>query len=117
MADLRVVGRVTGDEYSMYTRRGQRLVIRGYANEIRVTPEMAADLLAGRCGRWSGHTHPPGYPTTASTIDRSSIPVGQARSALWGEDGVDIFHRLTVEDRAFEAARMREIWMLQYGQE
>jgi hypothetical protein len=117
MADLRAIGQVTGDEYTMFTQGGRRLVIRGLENEIHVTPQMADDLLAGNYGRWSGHTHPPGYPMNASTVDRFRIPAGQQRSALWGDDGYTIFHRTPLEDSAFEAERIRSQWRLFYGQE
>jgi pimeloyl-ACP methyl ester carboxylesterase len=53
MADLRTVGRVTGDEFSMYTVGGHRFIIRGFGNEIRVAPDVAKAVAAGRYGRWS----------------------------------------------------------------
>ncbi|EAQ79177.1 hypothetical protein DSM3645_26179 [Blastopirellula marina DSM 3645] len=109
MTDLRAIGRVTGDEYSVYTLGGRRFVIRGYGNEIRVTESMAADLAAGQYGRWSGHTHPPGYGIGASTFDRWSISVGQERSALWGDGGYIIFHQTPADDYTFESARRTEL--------
>ena len=69
MPDLRSLGRVTEGEYSMYTQGGTRFIIRGYGHEVRVTPAMAEGLIAGRYGRWSGHTHPPGFGIDASTRD------------------------------------------------
>jgi len=109
MADLRAVGRVTGDEYSAFTQRGRRFIIRGYGNEIRVTPGMASDLAAGRYGRWSGHTHPPGYSINPSTVDRSFIPQGQTRSAVWGDAGYEVFHRTTMDDLIYEREIQSEL--------
>lgn len=93
----------------MYTQGGRRFIIRGHGNEIGVTPDMAEALSAGRYGRWSGHTHPPGYGIDASTFDRWSIPIGQERSALWGDGGYTIFHRTPADDIMFESARRSEL--------
>ena len=117
MSDLRAIGQVTGDEYSVYTLGGRRFVIRGHGNTIQVTESMAEDLAAGRYGRWSGHTHPPGYGLEPSSYpyDRAQIPSGQARSALWGDPtpdnpkGITIFHRLPAEDVIFQSERNREL--------
>jgi len=113
MRDLRAIGRVTGDEYAMYTLGSRRFVIRGYANEIRVTEVMAAALSAGRYGRWSGHTHPPGFPISASTVDRWSIPLGQQRSAVWGDGGFRRFHRTPQLDKMFDE-ELNRILMRRY---
>jgi len=67
-------------------------------------------------GRWSGHTHPPGYGIEASTVDRWRLPVGQQRSALWGDQGVTIFHRTPTDDVIFENSRMRELMRRFYEQ-
>ena len=111
MPDLRAIGRVTGDEYSMFTLGARRFVIRGYGNVVRVPSAMAADLKSGLYGRWSGHTHAPGYEMGASTFDRQWLPVGQARSAIWGEgeEGYNIFHGTPADDASFEVARRQEL--------
>lgn len=116
MADLRAVGRVTGDEFSVYTVGGRRFIIRGFGNEIRVAPDVAEAVAAGRYGRWSGHTHPPGYGMAPSVVDRASIPAGQARSALWGDDGFTVFHRTPQEDVMFQNARQSELMRRFYEQ-
>jgi RHS repeat-associated protein len=110
MRDLHAIGRVTGDEYSMYTLGSRRFVIRGFGNEIRVTEGLATDLEAGKYGRWSGHTHPPGYDINPSTLDRQRLPLGQTRSAIWGDggEGYKVFYGVPAEDSVFEAAQRRE---------
>jgi hypothetical protein len=57
--DLSALTAATGDEFAMFTTGGRRLVIRGGAESIPVTPDMASDL-ADQGWRWSAHTHP-GY--------------------------------------------------------
>ena len=47
----------TGDEYAMFTRKGERLIIRGNAYMTNISAKDAEELA--RAGfRWSGHTHP-----------------------------------------------------------
>jgi hypothetical protein len=112
MADLRAVGRATGDEYAMFTLGRRRFVIRGFGNEIRVTDDLAIDLLAAKYGRWSGHTHPPGYLVEPSIIDRAFLPEGQVRSAVWGDGdiGYTIFHRTPLEDQMFNMELRSQLW-------
>jgi hypothetical protein len=94
MRQLRTLTRHTGDEYTMFTHKGQRLVIRGYGREMVVSEEMAAAIRAGRYGRFSGHTHPPGYSLEASLPDRALLQdLGQVRSGIWGDDGFRLFDR------------------------
>jgi hypothetical protein len=118
MSDLRAIGRVTGDEYSMFTLGSRRFVIRGYGNQIKAaTPELVAALKEGRYGRWSGHTHPPGYLTKASTVDREFLPTGQGRSAVWGDEGYKVFHRTPSEDVVFEVEQRRRLMRRFYGEQ
>ena len=92
MADLRDIGRVTGDEYNMFTKAGERLIIRGEGSNIRVSEEMYADLLNGEYGKFSGHTHPPGYSIEPGPADRPFLnQMQQGRSAIWGDNGYQIF--------------------------
>ncbi len=91
-------------------------MIRGFENEIRVSEGLATDIQAGRLGRWSGHTHPPGWDITPSTDDRSNLPFGQKRSAVWGDGGWERFHRTPQEDRELDMFLRREQWRQGYGQ-
>ena len=57
LRDLAALTACTGDEYALFTRKSQRLLVRGNATMTNITTEMARDL-ALRGWRWSGHTHP-----------------------------------------------------------
>ncbi len=118
MADLVRIGRVTGDEYTIFTKGGQRLIIRGYGNELRVSEQLAIELRAGTHGKWSGHTHPPGYGVTPSTVDRSFLPPGQQRSAIWGDaTSPTIFHTTPADDDMFHSIRRQELMRRFYEQQ
>lgn len=55
--DLAALTAKTGDEFAMFTRGSQRLVIRGGHNNININGTRAQELLSAGY-RWSGHTHP-----------------------------------------------------------
>lgn len=57
MSDLSALTAKTGDEFAMFTKGGERLIIRGNNAEVNVSKEKAEEL-AGKGYRWSGHTHP-----------------------------------------------------------
>ena len=57
MADLAALTASTGDEFAMFTRRSERLVIRGNSVRVNVDVDQAVELAAGGY-KWSGHTHP-----------------------------------------------------------
>ncbi len=116
MNDLRIVGQVTGDEYSMYTLGAQRLIIRGVGHEVRVPTQQFADALqAGKYGRWSGHTHPPGYSSIPGPADRPNIPVTQSRSGIWADDGSRPFGRTPQDDVVMAAEQRRREFEAMYG--
>ena len=57
MSDLSALTAVTGDEFAMFTKEQERLIVRGSATHVNITEEIAAGL--NKQGyRWSGHTHP-----------------------------------------------------------
>lgn len=57
MKDLAALTAETGDEFAMFTKGNERLIIRGNKNSVNVNIAMAEDL--SRQGyKWSGHTHP-----------------------------------------------------------
>ncbi|MFC4158796.1 hypothetical protein [Chitinimonas lacunae] len=66
--DLAALTASTGDEFAMFSTGGRRLLIRGDATSVPITPEMATDL-ASQGWRWSSHVHP-GFD---SSVLRSSI--------------------------------------------
>lgn len=57
MTDLSALTAKTGDEFALFTKGNERLVIRGNASRVNVTIE-EAQQLAKNGYRWSGHTHP-----------------------------------------------------------
>lgn len=57
MADLAALTAKTGDEFALFTKAGERLVIRGNSFMVEITPDEAYGM--GKQGyTWSGHTHP-----------------------------------------------------------
>ena len=56
MKDLATLTLETGHEYAMFTKGGQRLIIRGDAIGVDVTYEMARKMAEDGY-TWSGHTH------------------------------------------------------------
>ena len=57
MTDLAALTAKTGAEYAMFTKGGERLILRGDEYKVNVTPTMAKKLSAAGY-KWSGHTHP-----------------------------------------------------------
>jgi len=116
MTDLKAITQVTGDEYNMFTLGSQRTIIRGYGNEVSVSPQMYDDLLQGNYGKWSGHTHPPGYSIDPGPADRPFLQqMGQQRSAIWGDNGHYTFGQLPSDDALIQSEIMRKQWERIYG--
>ena len=57
MIDLSALTAKTGDEFSLFTKGGNRLIVRGNGVMVQITPE-EADILSADGYTWSGHTHP-----------------------------------------------------------
>ncbi|MGN0577033.1 MAG: hypothetical protein ACI4J7_12535 [Ruminiclostridium sp.] len=57
MADLSALTAKTGDEFALFTKGCDRLVIRGNCGRVNITVEEAR-RLAAQGYKWSGHTHP-----------------------------------------------------------
>lgn len=57
MKDLAALTAYTGDEFALFTKGNERLVIRGNSNSVKIDV-MAATLLSKQGYKWSGHTHP-----------------------------------------------------------
>ena len=57
MLDLSSLTAKTGDEFAMFTRKGERLIVRGSDEDV---PLYEKDIIELRNEgyRWSGHTHP-----------------------------------------------------------
>jgi hypothetical protein len=78
--DIAALTAETGDEFAMFSTGGRRLVYRGDANSVPITPELA-EQLAARGWRWSNHTHP-GLDTG---VLRSSFGDRAVLSAMGGQ--------------------------------
>ncbi len=57
MLDLSALTAKTGDEFAMFTKSQERLIIRGNSVKVNISPEDARQLAEAGY-KWSGHTHP-----------------------------------------------------------
>ena len=57
LKDLAALTAKTGDEFAMFTRGSQRMIIRGNASAVYIDGAMAQELYNAGF-KWSGHTHP-----------------------------------------------------------
>lgn len=57
MADLSALTAKTGDEFAMFTKGNERLIIRGNSKMVNIGIE-DAEKFASDGYKWSGHTHP-----------------------------------------------------------
>lgn len=57
MSDLSALTAKTGCEFALFTKGGERLIIRGDGKMVDIDMDMASQL-ASEGYRWSGHTHP-----------------------------------------------------------
>ncbi len=57
MKDLAALTAETGDEFAMFTKGNERLIVRGNKNSVNIDVSKAKELSAAGY-KWSGHTHP-----------------------------------------------------------
>lgn len=57
MSDLSALTAYTGDEFAMFTKGNERLILRGNAYMVNIDIDEAR-ILAKSGYKWSGHTHP-----------------------------------------------------------
>ena len=57
MSDLSALTAKTGDEFAMFTKGSERLIIRGNSTKVNINLD-EAETLSEKGYRWSGHTHP-----------------------------------------------------------
>lgn len=57
MKDLSALTAITGDEFALFTKGNERLIIRGNAYNVNVDEKFAEELYK-QGYKWSGHTHP-----------------------------------------------------------
>jgi hypothetical protein len=93
MLDLAALTAKTGDEFAMFTHKGERLIIRGDSRHIRINEDDII-LLRAEGYRWSGHTHPgiTSVDLEASQGDKDALSAfGQSNSVIYNAAGK---HRL-----------------------
>lgn len=89
MKDLAALTANTGCEFAMFTKSGERFIIRGNETMVNIDEETARKL-ASKGYRWSGHTHPgiDSLSTTASDGDYAILAAfSQARSVVYNSSG------------------------------
>ncbi|MBQ8133649.1 MAG: hypothetical protein IJ192_04490 [Clostridia bacterium] len=57
MTDLSALTAYTGDEFALFTKGKDRLIVRGHATSVKIDVE-DAKKMSEQGYRWSGHTHP-----------------------------------------------------------
>lgn len=96
MKDLSALTAKTGDEFAMFTKGGERLIVRGNGVRVQIDTEEAARLAAAGY-RWSGHTHPGADELTKMASDgdiRVLTAFGQEQSVIYDSLGRhEIFRR------------------------
>jgi hypothetical protein len=89
MLDLSSLTAETGDEFAMFTRKGERLIIRGDNKQIPLEPKDIISLHENGY-RWSGHTHPGNSEVDliASDGDKLALELfGQNNSVIYNAVG------------------------------
>ena len=89
MRDLAALTAQTGVEYALFTRRGERLVIRGSASMTKIDEQTAREMAAAGW-RWSGHTHPGTDPFCLYSSEGDQLVLeafGQATSVIYNSLG------------------------------
>lgn len=90
LRDLSALTARTGDEFALFTRKGERLVLRGNDRMTNVDAETAGKMAA-EGWRWSGHTHPgaDGFCLFPSDGDKLILRTfGQAQSCIVNSSGM-----------------------------
>ena len=68
MKDLSALTAETGDEFALFTKGNERLIIRGNSNSVNIDIAKAKEL-AEQGYKWSGHTHPGTTPLIMQASD------------------------------------------------
>lgn len=89
MRDLSALTAYTGDEFAVFTRKNERLLVRGNHNSVNVDIARAKELSA-QGYKWSGHTHP-GLLTDFATPSQGDKDIlacfNQNTSAIYNSAG------------------------------
>lgn len=89
MTDLAALTAKTGDEFAMFTKSENRLVVRGNPYKVNIGVGEAKNL-AVQGYKWSGHTHPGDGPLclTPSDGDYDILKAfGQNKSVIYNSKG------------------------------
>jgi hypothetical protein len=86
MTDLAALTAKTGNEFAMFTRGSERLIVRGDVSTVNITPNKAAEMSALGY-KWSGHTHVGSL--VASKGDKRVLNAfkNQKMSVIYNEEG------------------------------
>ena len=73
MKDLAALTAQTGDEFALFTKGNERLIVRGDTTSVNIDIDKAREL-AENGYRWSGHTHP-GYDSNVLLASEGDIRI------------------------------------------
>jgi hypothetical protein len=93
MTDLAALTAKTGDEFAMFTRGSERLIVRGDFEHVNIDAERASEMNA-RGYKWSGHTHTKSIvPSEGDKLILKRF--NQSRSSIYNAEGQynDFFNR------------------------
>ena len=96
MTDLSALTLITGDEFALFTKGQERLVVRGHKHGVNIGIR-EAKVLSDEGYRWTGHTHP-GIDSFCLSPSKDDIDIlrcfDQESSAIYNSAGIhDIFYR------------------------
>jgi hypothetical protein len=89
MMDLSALTAKTGDEFAMFTRGSERLVVRGNDERVGINT-MSATELSAQGYKWSGHTHPGGGKTVLRSSEGDKLVLrafSRKRSVIYNSVG------------------------------
>lgn len=89
MTDLSALTAATGDEFALFTKGGERLIIRGNSARVNVDTAQASELVTSGY-KWSGHTHP-GIEPNCLIASQGDVAIlrcfNQERSSIYNSTG------------------------------
>jgi hypothetical protein len=80
LTDIAAMTAKTGDEFAMFTRGPQRMIVRGNPANLPTVSVEFAEAMRAKGWKWSGHTHRGWQPIMASAGDKAVLAgFGQRR--------------------------------------
>ena len=96
LKDLSALTSYTGDEFALFTKGNERLVIRGNRYSVNIDVEKAKELRK-QGYKWSGHTHPGTEVSSLISSEGDKIILktfNQEKSVIYNSKGMyEIFYR------------------------